>query len=204
MPALAKSRAPRTHARPVNLRERIREAARELFAREGFESVSMRRIGAKAGCSAMAMYRHFENKEELLVSICEETFSEMVRRIDAGREKPGTRLEKLRRCVRTIIDFHLSHPNQFKVTFMTEIPPGPAAERRLALGQPALDRLRTGVREAAEAAGKKIDVEIVTHIIRVSMYGLVSTLIVTGKVYPWKDVEKLKNELIATVTRPLE
>jgi len=66
MPALAKSRA-RTPARPVNLRERIREAARELFAREGFESVSCGGIGAKAGCSAMAMYRHFENKEELLV-----------------------------------------------------------------------------------------------------------------------------------------
>jgi AcrR family transcriptional regulator len=201
MPALAKSR---TAVRPVNLRERIREAARELFAREGFESVSMRRIGAKAGCSAMAMYRHFENKEALLVSLCEETFSEMVRRIDAGREKPGTRLEMLRRCVRTIIDFHLSHPNQFKVTFMTEIPPGPTAQRRLALGQPALDRLRNGVREAAEAAGRKIDVEIVTHIIRVSMYGLVSMLIVTGKVYPFKDVERLKSELVATVTRILE
>ncbi len=204
MPALARSRTARSHSRPVNLRERIREAARELFAREGFESVSMRRIGAKAGCSAMAMYRHFENKEELLVSLCEETFSEMVRRIDAGREKPGTRLEKLRRCIRTIIDFHLGHPNQFKVTFMTEIPPGPTAQRRLALGQPALDRLRTGVREAAEAAGKKIDVEIVTHIIRVSMYGLVSMLIVTGKVYPFKDVDRLKSELVSTVTRVLE
>lgn len=204
MPALAKIRESRKRASSLSLREQIRNAARDLFAREGFESVSMRRIGAEVGCSPMAMYRHYENKEELLVSICEETFGEMVKLIDAGREKPGTPIEKLRRCVRTIIDFHLNHPNHFKVTFMTEIPPGPTAERRLALGQPALDRLRRGIRESAEAAGKEIDLEMVTQIVRVSMYGLVSSLIVTGKVYPWKDPEALKTELILSVTRILE
>jgi len=204
MRALAKSREPRKRASSLSLREQIRSAARELFAREGFERVSMRRIGAVVGCSPMAMYRHYANKEELLVSICEETFGEMVKRIDAGREKPGTPIQKLRRCMRTIIDFHLSHPNHFKVTFMTEIPPGPTAERRLAVGQFALDRLRRGVRECTEASGRKVDIEMATQIIRVSMYGLVSSLIVTGKVYPWKDPERLKTELIAGVTRQLE
>ncbi|MBZ5523248.1 MAG: TetR/AcrR family transcriptional regulator [Acidobacteriia bacterium] len=204
MPALAKSREPSKRASSLSLREQIRSAARDLFAREGFESVSMRRIGAAVGCSPMAMYRHYANKEELLVSICEETFGEMIRRIDAGREKPGTPIEKLRRCIRTIIDFHLTHPNHYKVTFMTEIPPGPTAERRLAVGQPALDRLRRGIRECAEASGREIDLEMTTQIVRVSMYGLVSALIVTGKVYPWKDPERLKTELIATVTRQFE
>src|ERR1044071_729343 len=96
----------RSHA-PV--REQIRDTARDLFAREGYESVSMRRIGAEIGCSPMGISRHYENKEELLLSICEDTFSRLIQLLDETRLGPGTALERLRRCMRTIVDFHLSH-----------------------------------------------------------------------------------------------
>lgn len=188
----------------ASLRDQIRDTARELFAREGYESVSMRRIGAEIGCSPMAMYRHYENKEELLLSICEETFGRMIRLLDAARERPGTPLEKLRRCVRTVVDFHLSHPNHFKVTFMTQMPPGPVAERKVAIGQHVMDRLRAGVRECANEKGLDIDVEMAAQIIRVGIFGVAGQLITTGRCYPWKDPEKLKDEVIVTVTRQLE
>ena len=191
----------------ISLRDQIRQTARELFAREGYERVSMRRIGAEVGCSPMAMYRHYENKEELLLSICEETFSKMIRLLDEERAKPGPALERLRRCVRTIVDFHLSHPNYYKVTFMTPMPPGPVADRKVAIGRPAMDRLRDGVRECAMAKGltdADIDVEMTAQIIRVTIHGLASSLITTGKCYPWKDPERLKDEAIAAVTRQLE
>lgn len=191
----------RTH---LPLRDQIRDTARDLFAREGYESVSMRRIGSEIGCSPMAIYRHYENKEELLLSICEETFSKMIQLLDKTRQTPGTRLEVLRRCVRTIIDFHLEHPNHYKVTFMTVMPPGPVAERKVAIGQHAMDRLRLGVRECAEAKGITVDIEMVAQIIRVAIHGLASALITTSKCYPWKDPERMKDEVIATVTRQFE
>src|SRR5437016_9381393 len=125
MTSRRKTQAVKTSRPASNLRDIIRNTARELFAKEGYASVSMRRIGAEIGCSPMAMYRYYASKDDLLVSICEETFTKMIRLIDARREKPGTPLEKLRSCLRTIMDFHLSHPNHYKVTFMTEIPPGP-------------------------------------------------------------------------------
>ncbi len=195
----------RLQPRPrVSLRDQIRHTARELFAREGYESVSMRRIGAEVGCSPMAIYRHYENKEELLLSICEETFSKMIRLLDVERAKPGPALQRLRRCVRTIVDFHLSHPNHYKVTFMTPMPPGPVAQRKVAIGQPAMDRLRAGVRECAMEKGVAIDVEMTAQIIRVTIHGLASSLITTRQCYPWKDPERMKDEAIATVTRLLE
>src|SRR4051794_11286372 len=141
---------PRSHA---SLRDQIRDTARELFAREGYDSVSMRRIGSEVGCSPMAIYRHYENKEELLLSICEETFQHMIRLLDETRKGPGTRLEILRRCVRTILDFHISHPNHYKVTYMTVLPPGPVADRKVAIRQRVMDRLRAGVSECAEHKG---------------------------------------------------
>jgi len=191
----------RTH---IPLRDQIRDTARDLFAREGYESVSMRRIGAEIGCSPMAIYRHYENKEELLLSICEETFNRMIQLLDKTREKPGTRLEVLRMCVRTVLDFHISHPNHYKVTFMTMMPPGPVAERKVAIGQQVMDRLREGVRECAEAKGIEVDVEMAAQIIRVAIHGLASSLITTSKCYPWKDPQRMKEEVIATVTRQFE
>ncbi|HEY2394214.1 MAG TPA: TetR/AcrR family transcriptional regulator [Candidatus Angelobacter sp.] len=199
--AVRSGKSRRTH---IPLRDQIRDTARDLFAREGYESVSMRRIGAEIGCSPMAIYRHYENKEELLLSICEETFSRMIQLLDKTREKPGTRLEVLRICVRTVLDFHISHPNHYKVTFMTMMPPGPVAERKVAIGQHVMDRLREGVRECAEARGIQVDVEMAAQVIRVAIHGLASSLITTGKCYPWKDPERMKEEVIATVTRQFE
>jgi AcrR family transcriptional regulator len=195
------NKARRTH---LPLRDQIRDTARDLFAREGYESISMRRIGAEIGCSPMAIYRHYENKEELLLSICEETFSRMIQLLDKGRQSPGTRLEVLRRSVRTILDFHINHPNHYKVTFMTPMPPGPVADRKVAIGQHAMDRLRLGVRECAEEKGIEVDVEMTAQIIRVAIHGLASSLIISGRCYPWKDPERMKDETIATVTRQFE
>jgi len=186
------------------LRDRIRNTARELFARDGYESVSMRRIGAAVRCSPMAIYRHYPNKEELLLSICEETFGRMIRLLDKVRARPGAPLDKLRECARTVVDFHISHPNHYKVAFMTTMPPGPVAQRKVAIGQPAMDRLRAGVRECAEAKGLKVDVEMSAQVIRVAVHGLASSLITTSKSYPWKDPERMKDEVIAAVTRAFE
>jgi AcrR family transcriptional regulator len=205
-PALAspKTRRAKSRRSQAPLRDQIRDAARDLFAREGYESVSMRRIGAEIGCSPMAIYRHYENKEELLLSICEETFNRMIQLLDETRLEPGTALERLRRSMRTIVDFHLSHPNHYKVTFMTVMPPGPVAERKVAIGQRAMDRLRAGVRECAAEKGLELDVEMTAQILRVAMHGLASLLITTSQCYPWKDPERMKDETIAMVTRQFE
>src|SRR5260370_36770220 len=192
-----------THPSHGTLRDRIRNTARELFAREGYESVSMRRIGGAVGCSPMAIYRHYPNKEELLLSICEETFSKMIRLLDATRAKPGTPLAKLRRCTRTVVEFHLSHANHYKVTFMTVMPPGPVAQRKVAVGQHVMDRLRTGVRECAEEKGLDIDVEMAAQIISVGIHGLAGQVKTTGRRYTWIDPERLRAEGIATEQRAL-
>ena len=105
------------------------------------------------------------------------------------------------------MDFHLSHPNHYKVTFMTPMPPGPVAQRKVAIGQPTMDRLIAGVRECAVEKGLDegdIDVEMTAQIVRVAIHGLASSLITTGKCYAWKDPERMKDEMIATVTRQLE
>jgi len=45
--------------------------------------------------------------------------------------------------------------------------------------------------------GLAIDVEMAAQIIRVGIHGLAGQLITTGRCYPWKDPERMKDEVIA-------
>lgn len=68
-----------------NLREALIEAGLALIAEKGVRALTLREIGARAGVSRMAAYRHFKNKEELLFAIGE-----------AGFKRFGDALEKAR------------------------------------------------------------------------------------------------------------
>ena len=66
------------------MRERIIATARGLFAAEGFQSVSMRKVAAEAGCSPMALYGYFRNKNELLRHVWEEFFDPLFASVAAA------------------------------------------------------------------------------------------------------------------------
>jgi AcrR family transcriptional regulator len=100
-----------------NLRDAILESARRLFAAEGYQSVSMRRIGHQTGCSPMAVYRHFASKQELLLSICEESFAHMIRNLE--RPHPDLPLvEQLRARMSIFIRFCVAHPSHYRLAFL--------------------------------------------------------------------------------------
>lgn len=50
-------------------RSAIRDAATGLFARHGYEAVSIRQIAAEVGVQAAALYRYFATKEDLLFDL---------------------------------------------------------------------------------------------------------------------------------------
>lgn len=83
---------PAAAPRPRSRRQQILDAAAPLFARRGFHGVSVDDLGAAAGISGPALYRHFRSKEailsELLVGVSERLLAEGSRRVadapDAG------------------------------------------------------------------------------------------------------------------------
>jgi AcrR family transcriptional regulator len=56
-----------------SLRRQILDAARQMFAEEGYERVSMRRLAARIEYSPTAIYLYFKDKDELFRAICDET-----------------------------------------------------------------------------------------------------------------------------------
>jgi AcrR family transcriptional regulator len=74
---MAAESAPRT-ARGRRRHEQLLDATAELVAERGFHAVGIVDIGAAAGVSGSAIYRHFRNKQELLVALFERVVDELL------------------------------------------------------------------------------------------------------------------------------
>jgi AcrR family transcriptional regulator len=98
--------ARRTGAR----REQILRTAAELFARKGFNGVSINDIGAAVGISGPALYRHFPSKDavlgEMLVDVSQRLL-EQGQQVVASTSEPRERMERL---IEMQVDFALAEP----------------------------------------------------------------------------------------------
>ena len=68
-------------------RERIREAAGELFREKGFDGATLREIAKRAGMGASSIYRHVQSKEELLIDELAAIQEESWRRFREGDDR---------------------------------------------------------------------------------------------------------------------
>lgn len=99
----------------ANRREALLSAAARLFAERGFNGVSLEELGAAAGVSGPAVYRHFEGKQALLGALLVGVSQHLS---DGGRsvvEAARDDNDALRALVRFHVDFALSNPDVIRV-----------------------------------------------------------------------------------------
>lgn len=84
-------------------RGQLAAAAERLIAEHGFLAVRLEDIGAAAGVSGPAIYRHFPNKEALLV----ELLVGISTRLLAGAQDVAGRAANADSALEGLIDFHL-------------------------------------------------------------------------------------------------
>jgi AcrR family transcriptional regulator len=83
--------------RAVRTRNRLIEAAAELFHRDGFETTSLATVTARARVSNGALYFHFATKAELAEAVAEAAVTRLGRIVDtaAGHRGQGRELQRL-------------------------------------------------------------------------------------------------------------
>ena len=87
-------------------RERILQAARELFYRDGINAVSVDAIAAAAGTNKMTLYRHFSSRDELIAAYLEQLAAEGEGVWDEARAAhPGDPQAQLRYLMRRVSQF---------------------------------------------------------------------------------------------------
>jgi AcrR family transcriptional regulator len=129
----------------------VRCALRELESK-GLSGFSLRAVGAAAGLSAMAVYRHFKNKEDLLRAVGEEAFAAYHQRIEGIPDGP---IEAWIRLVgREYVEFALDDPGHFEACFVLSTHVERIYPRDFRAGKsPVISLIETKIQEA-QAAGQ--------------------------------------------------
>jgi AcrR family transcriptional regulator len=181
------------------LRQVILDAARELFVKEGYENVSMRRIADKIEYSPTTIYLYFEDKAALLFAVCEETFAKLAKRMESISRKSTDPVETLKRGCRAYVEFGLKYPNHYRVTFINHPDLHLGRENYLregSMGMRCYSQLRANVEECIKQKRfRHGDLEALTQMMWAGGHG-VASLLITKPDFPWVDKDKLIDLMI--------
>ena len=189
------------------IRTRILDAARELFASEGVESVTMRRIADRIEYSPTAIYFHFRDKDALLAELCDCDFRAFAHEFIAIAQIPDP-VARLRAAGQAYVSFGLNNPSHYRLMFMT---PKTTEASTLAKGNPEEDAyafLKLIVVELM-AQGRFRDeltnVDLASQVIWSAVHGLVSLEIAKCKDewVEWRPIEERSRGVVDMIINGL-
>jgi len=188
-------------------RDKILDAARELFVAEGYEGVSMRKVAEKIEYSPTAIYVHFADKNELFHELCRQDFARL-QEVMQMQALPDDPMEALRQIGRSYIDFGLHFPNHYVFMFMTPHPAHePDEEDREIMGNPEKDAyalLKVAVQRAIDAGcfrEELRDADLISQTLWASVHGVIS-LNIAKQQDPWVEWRPLRDraEMMLDIT----
>ena len=185
------------------LRTRILDAARELFALEGYDAVTMRRIADRIEYSPTAIYFHFKDKEALIRELCDLDFASLAQQFQSVATLSDP-VEKLKRTGLAYVQFGMTHPNHYRLMFMTPHPPLRPEDSEIRHGNPEQDAyafLKHIVSEAIAHGRFRTeyqDVELTSQLVWSGMHGIVALEIAKCN-DPWVEWRPLQKRAEAMV-----
>ena len=157
--------------RKSDRRLQLLAAAERLFAERGFLAVRLEDIGAAAGVSGPAIYRHFPNKESLLV----ELLVGISTRLLAGAREVRSRGTDAAAALDGLIDFHLDfalgEPDLIRIQDRDLAYLPAAAERQVRRAQRLYVEVWVGVLRELEPGLVETDARLMAH----AVFGLLNS-----------------------------
>jgi AcrR family transcriptional regulator len=152
-------------------RLQLLSAAERLFAERGFLAVRLEDIGAAAGVSGPAIYRHFPNKESMLVELLVGISARLLagaREVTAHSDDAGAALDGL---INFHLDFALGEPNLIRIQDRDLAHLPPAAERQVRKAQRQYVEVWVSVLRELNAALAEADARLMAH----AVFGLLNS-----------------------------
>ena len=128
-------------------KEQILRCARDLYLSDGIEGFSMRKLARCVGCTAPALYRHYESKDEVMREVVTEAYHLFTQYLYRALEGT-TPTERFLLAGRSYFDFALEQPALYEIIYVpaevlgAQSVDASIAEQASAVGQFWSDRVR--------------------------------------------------------------
>jgi len=167
-----------TREKALENRDRMLEAAEQVFADRGFEGANMREIAATAGVNKFMLYYHFEDKQTLFEQVLNAILTPVFRKLSAAIE-PAPDLETaISNVYQIYADLFAARGGRLRSFMAREIAAGaPRAKLLFKIKAPELAAL-WGVK-LSEYAGQEIPPKQIAQLVMSIMTNIVSTFLMS-------------------------
>lgn len=164
---------------PEGTRTRLLRVAREIIEMDGLAAVTLRAVGAAAGVSRGAPYRHFTDKSDLLAAVAAQALQTLAATVDGAARDTTDPVTRIDQALRAYVEMALRSPELYSFTFSTDLRVAQSVELHEAgLGAyGALHRLVIGANRS------NLPADLVTSALWATMHGSVM-LVLAGHTEP--------------------
>jgi AcrR family transcriptional regulator len=183
------------------LRDKVVDAARDLFVCKGFEAVTMRELAQRIGFSATAIYLYFSDKEALMRAVCDADLLKLAHALQSVMAISNP-VERLLAIGEGYANFALTYPNQYRMLFMMPHPvhaPEHSTLQQNNIEQDAYYQLKTVVQEVLDSGGFIDDLkdpDLIAQTIWGATHGVCALEIIMAK-DTWVSWRSIEDRLLA-------
>ena len=195
------SKTNHTSRDPEMTRDRILDAALNIFSHKGYYDTKLDEIANESQTSKGSIYFHFPNKERLFLSLVDQFSNLLERQVkDAiATEKKGMRRVQiaLETCLRTFGKYR----RPAKILLVQALGLGqPFEQKRMEVNERFAKLIGGYLREAVEQGEiEPLDLEVVSHAWMGAIYNIIIRWVYTGEPEPQRIVDSLVPLLLKSV-----
>lgn len=182
-------------------RERILDAALDVFADKGYHATRMDEIVDQSKTSKGAIYFHFPNKERLFLALVDQFANLLERRVEDAIKQEKAGMDRVRIAIETCLDTFSRYRRPAKVLLVQAVGLGAAFEAKRNDINDRFARLIAGYLKEAIKLGEiaPVDVEVISLAWMGAIYALVIRWVTTGEPEPKQIVTSLVPALLHSV-----
>ena len=185
----------------------ILDAARELFVRDGYQEVSIRKIAERIEYSPAAIYSYFASKDDIFFALAEEGFRLLFSYGAATRPiDPDDPVDPLRAMFLRYYEFSREHPEYFALMFLDRSVPRISRdwERFGFVGEMKHDMVQR-IQQVIDAGAFPADTppHVVFRLLLTAVHGA-ATLCLCDRLAPGEDPDALARASIDTTLAGLK
>lgn len=182
-----------------NFRDKVCDAALEIFAEKGVQGLTMRGVAARLGIGPMIPYRYFKDRDDVLAAVRARAFNDFAQALEDAARHGEDALAQSNAVGRAYQDFAFNHAAAYQLMFTVFQQDAEVKDTAL---QTAFDRARATIGHHVEqmmtAGLMKGDAGLIGYAYWAAMHGLVM-LELSGKFTSEYDFKTVRHTTLAAL-----
>ncbi|HUU17453.1 MAG TPA: TetR/AcrR family transcriptional regulator [Sedimentisphaerales bacterium] len=116
-----KTKKNRSQERAGRTRKKLKKAALDVFSEKSIDAATVEEITEKANVGKGTLYQHFEDKEEIVVTLVDEAVEHLIERIRSYESPPETLEDMLEHLLNAHYEFSVCAKEEFMLLFQGKL-----------------------------------------------------------------------------------